>query len=471
VAQIPLLSGILADGTAEFRQSYPLNLEPVAIANKIGQEGQGQLRATAGVTAFVTGPGIDRGGAYWNDMLYRVMGTRLIRLRRAGTIDDLGDVGNDLGLNSPVTFAIGPDRLAIRSGDRLYYWDDITLAQVTDPQLGPCQDIIWIDGYFMSTDGTYVTVTELNDPFEIKPLKYGSAEEDPDPVTGLIKFRNESYVLGRHTIQVFRNVGGNGFPFITVRGATIPVGCVGPMAKCLYSDSFAFVGSARNEAIGVYIAGAGSANRISTRAIDDELAKVGDPAGIVLENRTNRSERRLFVHLPTKSLVFCLNATKAAQGEEIWYVAQSGAGKPYRPRFAVEAYNRIIVGDTESAQLGDLTDAVSTHFGESAQWRFDVGLVYNEGRGGILHAVELVGLPGRAPAGANGTAWLSLTRDGQSFTSERAISMGTAGDHGLRMQWRPRTNFRNYLGLRFRGFSPALPGFAAAEVKLSPLAA
>ena len=414
MAQIPLLSGIIADGTAEFRQSYPINLEPVVTPNKIAGEGfTGQLRGTAGAVGFVTGPGIDRGGAYWNDMLYRVMGTRLVRLRRAGTIEDLGDVGGEIGGPFPVTFASGPDRLAIRSGETLFYWNDVALTQVTDEDLGPCKDVIWIDGYFMSTDGTYVVVTELNDPTSIQPLKYGAAEEDPDPITGLIKFRNEAYVLGRHTIQVFRNAGTGGFPFQTLRGATIPVGCVGPMAKCLYSDSFAFVGSARNEAIGVYLAGAGSATRISSRAIDDELAKLEDPASIVLENRTNRAERRLFVHLPTKSLVFCLNASKAAGGEFVWYEAQSGAGKPYRPRAAVEAYGRIIVGDTETAQLGNLTDTVSTHYGESAQWRFDMGLIYNESRGGILHAVELIGLPGRAPAGVDGTAWLSLTRDGE----------------------------------------------------------
>lgn len=468
MAQVPLLSGIIGDATAEFRLSYPLNLEPVVTPSKIASGGfTGQLRATAGATAFVTGPGVDRGGAYWNDMLYRVMGTRLIRLRRAGTIDDLGDVGG----TGPVTFAIGPDRLAVRSSENLFYWDDVALAQMTDEDLGPCVDVIWVDGYFMTTDGTYVAVTELNNAFEIKPLKYGSAEEDPDPITGLIKFRNESYVLGRHTIQVFRNVGGNGFPFQTLRGATIPAGCVGNMAKCLYAETFAFVGGARNEAIGVYMAGQGSANRISSREIDDELALVEDPSSIILENRTNRAERRLFVHLPTKSLVFCLNATKAAGGELVWYEAQSGVGKPYRPRASIEAYGRLICGDTETAQLADLTDTVSTHFGEAAQWRLDMGLIYNEARGGILHALELVGLPGRAPAGVNGSAWLSLTRDGENFTAERALLMGTAGDHSNRLQWRPRTNFRSYLGMRVRGLSPAMPGFAACEAKLSPLAA
>lgn len=461
--QIPLLSGILSDETAEFQQSYPLNLEPVALDTKISK---GQLRAPAGAVGFVSGPGVDRGGAFWNDMLYRVMGTRLIRLTRAGAIVDLGDVGG----SDQCSFAHGFDRLAIRSENKLFYWDDVALTQVTDEDLGGVDDVIWIDGYFMTEDGTSVVVTELNDPTSVLPLKYGSAEDDPDPITGLIRFRQEAYVLGRHTIQVFRNAGTQGFPFQTLRGATIPKGCVGRHAKCLFGGSFAFVGSARNEALGVFIAGSGDATRISTRAIEDELAKVSDPSSIILEARTRRAESRLFIHLPDRSLVFLIGATEKA-GTGVWYMAQSGVGKPYRVRSAIEAYGRVIVGDIESAQLGDLTHSVSTQFGEAAQWRFDMGLIYNEAAGGILHAVELVGLPGRAPPGVDGTAWLSLTRDGENFTTERGIPMGSAGDHALRLQWRPRTNFRSFLGLRVRGYSSAMPGFAACEAKLSPLAA
>ena len=171
----------------------------------------------------------------------------------------------------------------------------MALTQVTDPDLGPVMDMIWIDGYFMTTDGTSVVVTELSDPTSINPLKYGSAEEDPDPVTGLIKLRNEAYVVGRHTIQVFRNIGGAGLSLQGHQAAPpSPLVASGPMAKCLYGGSFAFIGSARNEALGVYLAGQGDADRISGRAIDDELAKVGDPANIILENRTSRGEQRLF---------------------------------------------------------------------------------------------------------------------------------------------------------------------------------
>jgi hypothetical protein len=461
--RLPLLSGITADSTAEFLTSYPLNLEVVAVDNKIAKAA---FRATSGAITVVAGPGIDRGGINWNGVLYRVMGTKLVSVSSTGVITEIGDVGG----SGPVTFDIAFQHLIVRSSDQLYYWDGTTLTHVTDTDLGPVIDMLWIDGYTMTTDGTSIIVTELNDPTSVLPLKYGSAEEDPDMVTGLIKARDEAYALGQYTIQVFQNVGGNGFPFQPVKSATIPVGCVGPTAKCLYGDSFAFVGSARNEAIGVYIAGSGTATRISSRAIDDELAKISDPAQIILENRTSRAERRLFVHLPDKSLVFLMNASKIL-GEPVWYVAQSGNGEPYRLRHAVECYGKTYVGDAAGNLLGELTDAVSTHFGDAAEWKFDVGLLYNQAKGGIVNSIELVGLPGRAPFGTVGTAWLSMTRDGQNFSVERGIPMGRAGQTSLRLQWRPRTNFRNWIGFRFRGNSAAMPGFAACEAQVTPLAA
>jgi hypothetical protein len=459
--RIPLVSGITTDESAEFRTSYPVNLEIVPTNNKIAEA---QFRAPAGAIPFGTGPGIDRGGIEWNGVLYRVMGTKLVSVSDAGAATVLGDVGG----SKPVDFAVGFDRLAIRSDSKLFYYDDAALTQVTDVDLGDVCDLLWIDGYFMTTDATSVIVTELNDPTSVLPLKYGSAEEDPDMVTGLIKLRDEPYVCGSFTIQVFQNVGGNGFPFAPVKGATIPVGCIGPSAKCLFADSFAFVGSARNEAIGVYVAGSGSATRISTRWVDDELAKVTDPASIVLENRSSRAERRLLVHLPDKTLMFLANASRTLEAP-VWVVLQSGLSQRYRPRNAVNAYNKSIVGDADSAALGVLSDEVSTHFGEPVQWRFDAGPLYNEGKGGIVVKAELIGLPGRAPAGEEPTMFMSMTRDGQTFSAERVLPMGERGQRSLRMQWRPRAEFRTWIGFRFRGMNAAMPGFAALEVEALPL--
>lgn len=458
--RIPLLSGVVADGSAEYLTALPVNLEVVATDNKIAAA---QFRAPAGAVTHVTGPGADRGGIDYDGRHIRVMGTKLVEI--AGAVTILGEVGG----TGPVTFAEGFGRLAIRSGTSLFYLVGSDLTEVTDPDLGPVKDALWIDGYFMTTDGTSIVVTELNDPTKIEPLKYGSAEEDPDMVTGLMKVANEAYAVGRYTIQVFGNVGGSGFPFARIKGATIPQGCVGPNAKCLFADSFAFIGGGRGEAVGVYVAGQGSATRISPRVIDDELAKVSDPTQIVLESRTYRAERRLLIHLPDKTLVFLTNVSKTLE-QPAWYVAQSGRGNPYRLRNAVMVGGRWFVGDTQSNAIGVLDETVSTHFGDKAEWQFTAGLIYNEARGGIVNTLELIGLPGRAPLGEEPQAFLSMTRDGETWTEERPCSLGKRGERNTRIQWRPRARFANQLGLRFRGYNDAMPGFAALEAGITPLA-
>jgi hypothetical protein len=458
MTSIPLLWGTVATETSEFAQNVPLNLEPIILDNGIDK---GQLRSTPGALPFGTGPGTDRGGINWNGTCYRVMGTKLVQVNPDGSVMTLGDVGTGGQVSMDYSF----DRLAVASGGRLYYWNGTTLVQNVSINLGTVVDMLWIDGYFMTTDGKYVVVTELADPMTVKPLKYGSADEDPSSCVGIIKLRDEAYVCEKYTIQVFKNVGGNGFPFSTIKGATIPFGVVGTFAKTLFGDSFAFVGSARNEGLGVYTAGNATATKISTRALDKALAKVTDPSSIIMEKRVSNNEARLLIHLPTETWCY-LQLASGMVGQMVWYRLQSGVGGQYRLRNAVNCYSKTLVGDLNSSQIGVLTDTVSTHFGQPAQWMLDLGLVYNEGRGGILRSIELVGLTGRGTTSS--TIFLSLTRDGETYSMERGITVQQF-DHEKRLQWRPQTRFNRFMGMRFRSNDGAVAGIAACEVKAVPL--
>ena len=454
---IPLLSSVTGSETAEFLQQYPHNLEPVLVESEISK---GQLKAVPGCVTMGTGPGADRGGILWNGALCRVMGTKLCAISPTGAVTQIGDVG--AGGRCWLDYSF--DRLGIGSGGNLYYLGaDGSFGQVTDPNLGTSLDGIWIDGYFMSTDGTYVVVTELSDPTVVKPLKYGSAEEDPDPITGLIKYREEAYVLGRYTTQVFDNVGGNGFPFADKKGAGFPFGCVSPTAKALFGDGFAFVGSGRNEGLNVFIATQGQAEPIGCRELCEALDALADPSVVEVEVRSDRNEKRLFIHLPDKSWVYLLNASSIAQ-VPIWYTVATDASG-YRCRNAVDAYGLSIAGDTQSGAFGYLAMDDRSHFGIAPDWSFDAGLIYNASLGAIVHSLELVGLPGR---GGDGAAFMSWTRDGETFGVERAVTL-LSGNRTRRIAWRPHTRIGNYLGLRFRGTGMALPGIASLEAKLAPL--
>lgn len=458
---IPLLSGITATERADFTISYPVNLEPVPVESGLSK---GYVRSASGATSLTTGPGIDRGGIVWNGTMYRVMGSSLISVTPAGVISVLGDVGP----GGPVAMSYGFDRLAIQSGTSLYYWNGATLTQVTDPDLGLCLDMVWFKGQYFTTDGSYIVVTQLADPTLIDPMKYGSAESDPDMISGLGQLRNELIAFGTNTIEFFNYTGGSGFPLTANDGATIPIGCVGPRAKCLFAQTYAFVGGGRNQANGVWLMGGGAAAKLSTRAIDDLIAAEPNAPAIELEARTGRDEQRLYVHLSDKSLVYMQTASIAAQ-QPVWYIARSGIGmdKAYRPRNAVLLDGKLVVGDVESAALGILDDAEAGHFGEAVGWAFDTMLLYNGAKGAIVHTLELVGLPGRSTGSP--VAFLSFTEDGERWTQERACSLGARGERTKRTQWRPHKRFGNYLGCRFRGDSAGLTGWAVLEAELEPL--
>jgi len=463
--QIPLLSGITTSEMADFNISYPINLEPVAAENGISQ---GYVRSAMGAVPFATGPGVDRGGINWNGTLYRVMGTKLVSIAQNGAVATLGDVG----AGGPVSMDYGFDRLAIQSGTSLYYWNGSILTQVTDPDLGQCLDVLWMDGYYISTDGTYIIVTDLTDPTSIDPLKYGSAEADPDMVTGLLRLRDELYVFGSNTIQIFTDQGGTVFPFAVNDGATIPIGCVGPRAKCLFSQTFAFCGAGRNHAPAIWQASGGTALKLSTRAIDDMLAEVADLSTVQLEARVSRDEERLYIHLPDRTLVYLQKASTIAD-KPVWYVCNSGQGmdKAYRPRNAVYVYGKWFVGDTESNAVGVLDEGIATHFGEAVGWQIITPMLYNAAKSGIVHCLELVGLPGRHKSTTEPAAFFSYSLDGETWSMERTNRLGRAGNRVKRITWNPHKRFRNYMALKFRGDSSALAGWAALEADIEPLAA
>lgn len=463
--KIPLLSGIYASPQAQFRTSYPRNLVPVPKSTGISE---GFLAPSEGLELFATGPGRDRGGYNWLGNLYRVMGTKLVSVSSAGAVTVLGDVG----AGGTVVMDAGFDCMAIWSGGRLYYWDGSALVQVVDPDLGIVISGCWISGYFMSTDGTSLIVTELNDRTSVNPLKYGSAEADPDPVQGVAELRNEVYAMGRYTIEVFENVGGSGFPFQRIDGAQVPKGVIGTHAFAEYLNTFAFVGSGKNEAPAVYLMLPGDTRKLSTREIDEVLASYSERqlSTSIVEVRVHKGHQHLYIHLTDQTLVYDAAASQIVESP-VWFTLDSGLGakSAYLARGFVWCYDKWVAGNPASTTLCALTDENSHHYGEVIGWDFGTPLIYNESNGAAFHSLELIALPGRVPLGVNPTIWTSYSVDGETYSQERPISAGTQGNREQRLMWRRQGTMRNYRAQHFRGTSDCHLSVAALEAVLEPL--
>jgi hypothetical protein len=393
----------------------------------------------------------------------------LVTVTASGAVTILGDVGG----SGYVTFDYSFDRLAIASSGSLYYWNGTTLTQVTDPDLGTVLDVVWVDGYFMTTDGEFLVVTELSDPTQVNPLKYGSSEVDPDPVVALLKSRNEIHALNRHTIEVFDNVGGSLFPFQRIDGAQIMRGTVGTFAACVFGDmGIAFLGSARNEPPSVYLGANSSSASLATQDIDLLLQTYTEAqlAQVKVEARIDRAHQLLYVHLPDRTLVYD-HAASQALNQRVWWTLTGGVDgfAQYPMRSLVWCYDKWIVGHTTTAQVGYLNRTLGSQWGAKARWEFSTPLVYNESKGAIFHELELVALPGRVALGINPQISTSYSTDGSSWSQDRFISVGTTGDTRKRLVWFQLGSMESFRVQRFRGDTDAHVSFLRLEARLEPL--
>jgi hypothetical protein len=463
--QIPILTGVIADESANLNYTYPVNMIPVVMKSGISA---GYLRTADGAVSLGASSGVPRGGINWNGELYRVAGTKLVKVDQFGVETVLGDVG----AGPQVTLGYSADRLAVASNGNFYYWNGITLDQVIDPDLGTVLAFVWVDGYFVTTDGEFLIVTELSDPTQVNPLKYGSSEIDPDPIVTVLKVRNEVVAVNRYTIEFFNNIGGNLFPFQRIEGAQLQKGAIGRHCACTFADTVAFLGSGRNETPAIYMGLNGTLKKISTAAIDTLLAEYGevDLAEVILEEHDYQSHPQLWVRLPDRTIAFDLDASQETL-EASWFVLTSAAigFSQYRVVDPVWCYDKWTVCDSVTGDHGVMTDDSAHHFGTVVRWEFSTIIVYNGGKGLLWNQLELVCLTGRVTLGDDPVISTNYTLDGERWSEERPIRAGITGDRMRRLVWFQQGHMRNWRAQRFSGDSRARLSAVRLEVQVEPL--
>jgi hypothetical protein len=459
---VPIMSGITADG-ADFRSSFPVNLVPVPKPTGLSE---GYLRPASGIVTLADGGGANRGGYRWRGIHYRVMGNSFMSVSATGVLTTIGTVA---GIDW-VTFDESFDYLAINGGGKLYMYDGTTFSQVTDPDLGTSIDVVWINGYFVSTDGEFLISSDINDPFSYNILRYASSEISPDPVVAVQKLRSEIYAVNRYSIEVFGAIidPGTAFPFARIEGAQITKGAVGSRACCEFMQALAFVGGGTNDPASVWIGQSAQAVQISTRDIDAELRGYSDLvlSNIVLESRSDLGHEFLYLHLPNKTFVYDGNAS-AALGQPVWHVLNSESG--YRARGFVWCYGQWNVADPFGTLIGVLSDEIGSHYGDPVMWEFVTPIAYNEGRGVQVHELELLALSGSIALGDDPMISTCYSLDGETWSQLKYIKAGRRGERKKRLVWDRQGSFTNWRVQRFQGDSRAHLSFARLEARFEPL--
>lgn len=466
---IPISEGTYTDDRGNIRKSYPHNLVTVPVNQGISS---GFLKPAEGIVEYVaiSGGGSVRGGINWDGRLYRVVGENLIRVNSDYSVDFLGSVGGSV---DPVSMDYSFDRLSISSNGNLFYYNStLGLIQVTDPDLGEVIDHLFVDGYFLFIDDENVGVTELADPTAVNPLKYGSSEADPDPVVAALKINDEPYLINRYTIEAIQNIGGSGFPFAAIRGATVRRGAIGTFACCVFGEVIAFVGSGRNEPLSVWVTTGGSSKRIATREIDLILGDYDETtlSNMVVESRVYDGHQELYIHLNDIALVYDASASQV-MGKPVWSTRGTGLEKysRYLCRHFVWCYNQWNVGRPDTTSMGYLTEDVGTQWTLMVGWEFMTDIIYNDGNGVIVHELELVCLPGRVDLDVETTIETQYSLDGRTWSMLDSIGVGGQGERDKRLIWLFQGNMRDRRVQRFTGNSRSRLTFVRLNARLEAL--
>jgi len=213
--------------------------------------------------------------------------------------------------------------------------------------------------------------------------------------------------------------------------------------------------------------------KISTREIDTILSGYTETelSSVKMESMVSLNHEFLFVHLSDQTLVFCGNVT-AKVGKFIWFFLSSSSSETksqYRARSFIWVYNKWMIEDPTSSNIGYLDLDTADHYESSVRWEFQTTIIYNQGRGAIFRRLELIGLTGRNASSTNPTIYTDHSYDGLSWSTAKSITIGSSGNTTKRLVWFPKSLMKKTLIQRFYGTSDARLSVSALEVELQGL--
>ena len=464
--KLPLIKGTRVDSGAEWRDSLPMNM--VGFSQDIG-DWSGFMRTADGLKAYATGVGHDRGGI-WSDRFKlhaRVSGNTLIEVGQFGEVTNLS--GTSIPGSNRVQFANSFNSIAFVADGDYWRWNTSTLTNVTKPGgAGDFIDMVWIDGYYIFTDGENLWNTTLADEAVFNGNERAGSDFAPDQIVGLGRTTdNKLIAFNRYTTERFYNNAGSVFPFARIPNAAIPIGIVGTNAKVnIGNGQWVVFGGGKEYSPSFYML-TNSYTNISTKEIDSIIDTYSDYelVNIALEFRDTRDQGLVICHLPRHTLVYDVRLSQKLQ-MPVWYewtsgdIPWRGVNGVYDPRNVDNQASAWIYGDSESSTIGKLDQTSSTQYGNSVAFSCVTPIVKV---GGVVSMAEIVTAPGHNSV-ADDVVFISTTKDGALFGPEIMLPRGNSGDYQHRLMVRRLGDYPRWFGMRIRGNSAGIFSVVGVEV-------
>lgn len=483
--QVPLARGDQSTDLSQWtdklcKNAYYIN-KPI-----LGYDGYMSSMPGARIDAISSEQGADRGGIFVEreDFIghYRVIGNNLVIVpdsdpNSVAFLDSLGVISG----SDQCRFAYSFNNLAIVADKKLFYYNNVEgLRQITDPDVGNPIDIVWLQNYFVLTDGVNVYHSNILNEEQYDQLSFGTAEFRPDASLGLgVNEDSELLVFGTGSIQHFRNIAAQDFVFTDIPLKAQKFGVVGTSAKAEFANRFYVLGSRDNSSYGVYVTEGGASQKISSYAIDKILqsqgrASLGDSIVEVIELD---GVELCFVHLNSGSYLYNKTLAGIAGNDNAW--TELDSVEPGQIQNSIPYRSRNFVRD----KLRGLWMAGDRLYGNVDFYSFNEGAQVAEPQEFILYSplvrletlsideIECETLPGFGKIddqrSDETTAFISLTYDGVTYGKEWTLTYGIRSVYNLRFIARALGYVSDFVGFKIRIMSRTRIAIAGMRVTAS----
>lgn len=425
---IPQTSGALSSGTLLGCPGV-VQLETTGTLSQINRGSH----VKAGIPYFVNGNAI-----YRLDRVVAIDGTENFSLVNLGAIEGTGRVSmSDNGTQLMVLVPGGKGYIINEAALPVY--EEITAPGFTGN--GNPQHVVFINSFFIVTTDTKKFIrSAANDGLSWNSLDSGTAEADPDPIVAPIVFKNQLFLGGSETFEVFEGVAAGGLGFQRINGFIINKGLFAPFSLVGISDTFMFIGGGVNESPAVWAFSGSTVQKVSTTAIDAELQ---DFTSEEIENSFAYSYAQngaSFVGFNVGASTFEFNTVSGLWNERVSQITTT-KGVPisarWRTNSMVTAYNRVLVGDSQDGRIGVVEPDVYTEYGNEIIRTVTTQPFADQGNVLTVSQLELTVESGVGDfSTVNPVVRLSVSKDGKTFNNEISRSLGEIGRFNQRCIWR-----------------------------------
>ena len=318
------------------------------------------------------------------------------------------------------------------------------------PNLFPSLTVTFFDEYFLLVQvGSNVWFfSAILDGTTYNALDFETATVESAFVVAIINQQETLLIMTQKTIEQWYDTGAVDNPFARYGAATVERGCAAAYTAIKEDNSVFFLG----DDLIFYRLNGVSLVRQSTHAIEKAWATYPTVSDAFAFSYTFGGHKFVVLTFPSSNATWVFDIATNLWHERVSYVQATPFAGVWRGNCAIVFNGQTLIGDSQSGQIGALSDATYTEFGNPMIGMMDSPPVHKDRKRVFISKLEInmqTGAGLQNGQGNNPQVMLQISRDqGQTYKPFQPWqSLGAIGAYLTRLIWKKLGQARDW---RFR---------------------